>query len=151
MQTRISEPLPFSLLKAFYSFFLLSLYVDDNCICIFISIELYHSFIFLWPPSRIGTAPSSWSCLPRGISGTYLNPYYFLQTLPRGILTPDGQRWGPLSMKSFTTPVFIPSSQSLQGLTSPSEGLNYTLLPTGSPVSVYCSAQLMINIYLFKK
>ena len=28
MQTRISEPLPFSLLKAFYSFFLISLYVD---------------------------------------------------------------------------------------------------------------------------
>ena len=41
MQTRISEPLPFSLLKAFCSFFLISLYVDDNYICIPISVELY--------------------------------------------------------------------------------------------------------------
>lgn len=116
MQTRISEPLPFSLLKAFCSFFLISLYVDDNYICIPISVELYHSFIFLWPPSRIGTAPSSWSCLPGGISGTYLKSLPLLQTLPRGHPYPWWTLWGPLSMNSFTTPVFIPSSQLLQCL-----------------------------------
>lgn len=148
MQTRISEPLPFSLLKAFYSFFLISLYVDDNCICIFISIELYHSFIFLWPPSRIGTAPSSWSCLLRGISGTYLNPYYFSRHFQGGILTPGGL-YGVLSQWILSLLLYsshLHSHCKVWYLLS--EGLNYTLLPTGSPVSVYCSAQPTWSIYI---
>ena len=147
MQTRLSEPLPFSLLKAFYSFILICLYVDDNYICILISIELYHSFIFLWPPSRIGTAPSSWSCLPRGISGTYLKSLLLLQTLPRRHPYPWWTLWGPLSMNSFTTPVFIPSSQSLQGLISSLWGFEL-YITTHWISSVYCSAQPIWSIYI---
>ena len=98
MHTRISEPLLFSLLKAFYSFFLISLYLDDNYICILVRIELHNSLTFLWPPGRTGTTPSSWSYLPRGNSGIYLKSCPLLRALARRHPYP---RWSLSSLPAF--------------------------------------------------
>lgn len=137
--TRISEPLLFSLLKAFYSFFLISLYLDDNYICILIRIELHNSLTFLWPPGRTGTTPSSWSYLPRGNSGTYLKSCPLLRALPRKHPYPWWTLWSPLSLRSFTAPVFIPSWQLLQFLLTSLWGFKLYIIPHWIS-SVYCGA-----------
>ena len=146
MQARISEPLPFSLLKAFCSFFLISLYVDDNYICIPISVELYHSFIFLWPPSRIGTAPSSWSCLPGGISGTYLKSLPLLQTLKEAslsLMNSMGSSLNEFFHYSCIHPIFTVAAMS-NNFSLRVWTIHYSPLD----LYVYCSAQPTWSKYI---